>query len=253
MTEAKRSMPRAKRGMPKAKRSRLLIATVVMSAVALRLGLRSTGHRPRPAASRGSRSPPGIGPAHDGLARDDLVSARHQPGGHADKPSSPAVPAVQWASQLESGPWPTAHVQGIAVDLEHGFVYYSFTTLLVKTDHTGEVIGTVTGFTGHLGDLDFNPEDGRVYGSLEYKDAEAFYIAIFDVDRIDRLGMDASDSAVVSTVYLPEVVDDFTAISTATVSSPAIARTPTTTATAAAASTEWRSARPSGRRTDRPT
>ncbi len=33
----------------------------------------------------------------------------------------------------------------------------------------GNVIGTVEGFTGHLGDLDFNTQDGRVYGSLEYK------------------------------------------------------------------------------------
>src|SRR5699024_11549728 len=66
--------------------------------------------------------------------------------------------------QLQSGPWPTSHVQGIAVDEENGFVYYSFTTLLVKTDLAGNVIGTVGGFTGHLGDLDFNAEDGRVYG-----------------------------------------------------------------------------------------
>ena len=128
----------------------------------------------------------------------------------APTPTTP-TPAVEWAPTLTSGPWPTSHVQGIAVDLDRGFIYYSFTTLLVKTDHSGEVLGTVSGFTGHLGDLDFNPADGRVYGSLEYKEAEAFYIAIFDVDRIDRIGMDAQDSSVVSTVYLPEVVDDFTA------------------------------------------
>lgn len=205
MTEAKRSMPRAKRGMPKAKRSRLLIATVVMSAVALTtFGVLGIALALQPAVE--AAVPPASAPPTT-ISSPPATSPAATP----TSPSSPAVPAVQWASQLESGPWPTAHVQGIAVDLEHGFVYYSFTTLLVKTDHTGEVIGTVTGFTGHLGDLDFNPEDGRVYGSLEYKDAEAFYIAIFDVDRIDRLGMDAQDSAVVSTVYLPEVVDDFTA------------------------------------------
>src|SRR5699024_6170329 len=113
--------------------------------------------------------------------------------------------------QLQSGPWPTSHVQGIAVDEENGFVYYSFTTLLVKTDLAGNIIGTVGGFTGHLGDLDFNAEDGRVYGSLEYKDAEAFYIAIFDVDEIDEVGMDAQNSPIVSTVYLEEVVEDDTA------------------------------------------
>lgn len=113
--------------------------------------------------------------------------------------------------RLENGPWPTSHVQGIAVDTEKGFVYYSFTTLLVKTDLAGNIVGTVGGFTGHLGDLDLNTEDGRVYGSLEYKDAEAFYIAIFDVDEIDEVGMDAQNSDVVSTVYLEEVVEDYTA------------------------------------------
>lgn len=112
---------------------------------------------------------------------------------------------------LQSGPWPTSHVQGIAVDREHGFVYYSFTTLLVKTDFEGNLIGTMGGFTGHLGDLDFNTEDGRVYGSLEYKDEEAFYIAIFDVDEINEVDMDAHDSDVVSTVHLQEVVDDYSA------------------------------------------
>lgn len=113
--------------------------------------------------------------------------------------------------ELHNGPWPTSHVQGIAVDEQQGYIYYSFTTLLVKTDLAGNIVGTVGGFTGHLGDLDFNPEDGRVYGSLEYKDAEAFYIAIVDVDEIDEIGMDAQNSPVVSTVYLEEVVEDYTA------------------------------------------
>ncbi|WP_420111689.1 carbohydrate-binding protein [Pseudactinotalea sp.] len=113
--------------------------------------------------------------------------------------------------ELTNGPWPTSHVQGIAVDPEQGYIYYSFTTLLVKTDLAGNIVGSVGGFTGHLGDLDFNAEDGRVYGSLEYKDAEAFYIAIFDVDEIDEIGIDAQNSPIVSTVYLEEVVEDYTA------------------------------------------
>ena len=33
-----------------------------------------------------------------------------------------------------SGVYLTGHCQGIAVDTEKGFVYYSFTTCLVKTD-----------------------------------------------------------------------------------------------------------------------
>ncbi|MDQ0676870.1 hypothetical protein QFZ30_000252 [Arthrobacter pascens] len=63
--------------------------------------------------------------------------------------------------------------------------------MLVKTDVKGNVVETVEGFTGHLGDLDFNTKDGRVYGSLEYKAEEGFYIAIFDVDKITEVGMDA--------------------------------------------------------------
>jgi hypothetical protein len=97
------------------------------------------------------------------------------------------------------------------VDQDKGFVYFSFTTMLVKTDLEGSVIGSVTGFTGHLGDIDFNPDDGRVYGSLEYKSAACFYVAVFDVGLVTREGMDAESDGVVATVYLKEVVDDFTA------------------------------------------
>ncbi len=122
-----------------------------------------------------------------------------------------AVTVDGYKLEVSGGAWPSGHVQGIAVDPAKGFIYYSFTNLLVKTDLAGNVVGTVGGFTGHLGDLDFNPADGRVYGSLEYKAAKAFYIAIFDVDRIDRVGINAQNSEIVSAVYLPEVVDDFTA------------------------------------------
>lgn len=133
------------------------------------------------------------------------------PASAAPAEDAPADEVNGYQLELHSGPWDTSHVQGIAVDEEQGYIYYSFTTLLVKTDLAGNVVGTVGGFTGHLGDLDFNTEDGRVYGSLEYKDAEAFYIAIFDVDEIDEIGMDAQNSAIVSTVYLEEVVEDYTA------------------------------------------
>jgi hypothetical protein len=126
-------------------------------------------------------------------------------------PTPTPTPALDWKASLESGPWSTSHVQGITVDPVNGIVYYSFTTLLVKTDLSGKVLGTVDGFTGHLGDLAFNAADGRVYGSLEYKDAEAFYIAIFDVDQIDKKGINAQGSDIVRAVYLPEVVADFTA------------------------------------------
>lgn len=109
------------------------------------------------------------------------------------------------------GTWPTSHVQGIAVDLKGGYIYYSFTTLLAKYDFQGQLRGTLVGWAGHLGDLDFSPSDGRVYGSLEYKKDRAFYIAVIDVNRIDRVGIDAKTAGVFRTVYLPEVAADYSA------------------------------------------
>ncbi|MFB7249306.1 hypothetical protein [Microbacterium sp. NPDC056234] len=129
------------------------------------------------------------------------------PPGHAESVKS----IENYPATIRSGSWDAGHIQGIAIDEKNGFVYHSFTDMLVKTDLHGNVIGTVEGFTGHLGDLDFNSKDGRVYGSLEYKAEEAFYIAIFDVDKITEAGMDAEDSGIVTAVYLEEVVEDYTA------------------------------------------
>lgn len=126
---------------------------------------------------------------------------------HAEAPAS----IENYPATIDSGSWDAGHIQGIAIDEKNGYVYHSFTDMLVKTDLKGNVIGTVEGFTGHLGDLDFNTQDGRVYGSLEYKAEEAFYIAIFDVTKINAVGMDAEDSGIVTAVYLEEVVEDFTA------------------------------------------
>lgn len=109
------------------------------------------------------------------------------------------------------GTWASGHVQGIAVDLQRGHIYYSFTNLLAKYDLSGRLIGTLVGWTGHLGDLDFNPEDGKLYGSLEYREDKAFYIAVIDVSRLDRVGVEAGTSAIFRTVYLPEVAADYAA------------------------------------------
>ena len=106
------------------------------------------------------------------------------------------------------GVWASGHVQGVAVDVQGGYIYYSFTNLLAKYDFNGKLIGTLVGWTGHLGDLDFNPDDGKVYGSLEYKEDKAFYIAVIDVARLDRVGVEASKTEIFRTVYLPEVVGD---------------------------------------------
>ena len=38
---------------------------------------------------------------------------------------------------IYSGAYKAGHCQGIAVDVKKGFVYYSFTTMLIKTDMEG--------------------------------------------------------------------------------------------------------------------
>ena len=124
----------------------------------------------------------------------------------AARPADQPLPAAH-----RSGPWPSGHVQGIAIDRQGGYIYYSFTNLLAKYDFSGNLVGTLVGWTGHLGDLDFNAADGRVYGSLEYKKDKAFYIAVIDVVRIDRVGIEAGEGDILRTVYLPEVAKDYTA------------------------------------------
>lgn len=125
--------------------------------------------------------------------------------------SATAEVAPQLPTRQNGGAWPSGHVQGIAVDLRHGYIYYSFTNLLAKYDFKGNLVGTLVGWTGHLGDLDFNPEDGKVYGSLEYKADQAFYIAMIDVSRLDRIGIDAGESEIFQTVHLAEVARDYAA------------------------------------------
>ncbi len=130
-------------------------------------------------------------------------------------------------NQIFSGYWGKCHCQGIAVDQKKGYIYYSFTTKLVKSDLEGNIIGTVDHIIGHLGCIDFNDIDGKVYASLEYKNdaigrgilqslgmsgeslQDAFYIAIFDVNKIDRMNMDAEADGIMRTVYLKTVVEDY--------------------------------------------
>lgn len=127
--------------------------------------------------------------------------------------------------EIDTGLWGDGHLQGIALDPIKGYIYYSFTTVIVKARLSdGSIIGWAGGLFGHLGCIDFNEENGMVYGALEYKhdsigrgiikrlgvctaDEDAFYIAIFDVDRIDRPSMDATDDKIMKTVYVPEVSD----------------------------------------------
>ena len=122
---------------------------------------------------------------------------------------------------------PTGHVQGIAVDRERKYMYYSFTTCLIKTDMEGNIIGSVKGLAGHLGCIAYNYDDGKVYGSLEFKHdsigaailkrigdvdvVDGFYAVSFDVEKIDRMDMDAEKDGIMTAVFLKEVYDDYAA------------------------------------------
>ena len=121
-----------------------------------------------------------------------------------------------------------SHLQGIAIDEKREFLYCSFTTCLLKCDLNGNVVGSVKGIVGHLGCIAYNPDDNMVYGSLEYKNdvigrgiarnigytgeiRDGFYAVRFDVDKIDRMDMDAESDGIMEAVFLREVYDDYSA------------------------------------------
>jgi len=116
------------------------------------------------------------------------------------------------------------HCQGIATDGE--YMYYSFTSKLVKTDMQGNLIASAIGLTGHLGCIAYNEEDKCVYGSLEYKNdvigkgirkelgiegdcPDGFYIARFDTTLMNSDEADAIDSGIMTLLRLKDVVDDY--------------------------------------------
>ena len=124
--------------------------------------------------------------------------------------------------EIFTGYWGNNHCQGIAVDQKNGYLYVSFTTLLLKLDLQGNLIGSVDGLVGHLGCIALNPLDGKLYGSLEFKNdiigrnvrknlgvvhehPDVFYTAIFDVDRIDRPDLSAEHDGVMRAVCLRDV------------------------------------------------
>lgn len=115
----------------------------------------------------------------------------------------------------------TGHIQGIAVDEEKGFIYHSYTTILLKTDLEGNPIGSVKNIIGHLGCITFDPERRRVYGSLELKhdvigkgitgltgkelsEDDSFYLVSFDVDKIVKMDMDAETDGIMKAMWLSE-------------------------------------------------
>ena len=129
-------------------------------------------------------------------------------------------------NRMQSGNWHEGHVQGIAVDTANGFVYYSFTTILLKTDLDGNPVGSVENLAGHLGCITMDAERNMIYGSLELKhdsigtsivnrtgkalaEEDSFYLVAFDLSKIDRMGMDAERDGVMRAVYLSDVVKDY--------------------------------------------
>ena len=129
---------------------------------------------------------------------------------------------------IHVGEYNTGHIQGIAIDKNREYMYCSFTTCFIKIDTNGNVVGSVKGLAGHLGCIAYNEDDGRVYGSLEFKHdkigqdildnletkkevSDGFYIVIFDVEKIDRMDMDAEKDGIMTAVYLKEVLDDYKA------------------------------------------
>lgn len=129
-------------------------------------------------------------------------------------------------NRIFSGYHQEGHVQGIVVDALRGYVYYSFTTILLKTDLLGNAIGSVCNLAGHLGCLTYDADDNRVYGSLELKhdgigmgiirrtgwdpsSEDSFYLVSFDAEKIDRMNMDAEKDGVMRAVYLRDAVKDY--------------------------------------------
>ncbi len=125
-----------------------------------------------------------------------------------------------------SGGYHEGHIQGVQVDKENGFVYFAFTTMLLKTDFSGNVVGSVINLAGHLGCIAFNSKTNKLYGSLELKhdiigsgimkmtgkqlsDEDAFYLVEFDCASITKMNMNAETDNIMKAVYLKDVVLDY--------------------------------------------
>ena len=114
------------------------------------------------------------------------------------------------------------HVQGIAHDTSGGKMYFSFTDRFLATDLSGRILGSVEHIQGHLGAMVFDQERRKVYASLECKDdvigqglsdfakgRSMFYIAIIDVDKVTRVGMDSEDNDAFKIVCVREATKDY--------------------------------------------
>ena len=62
----------------------------------------------------------------------------------------PTYTSTTFPRRVSSGYHPEGHVQGIAIDEVGGYIYFSFTTILLKTDLSGNPVGSVCNIVGHL-------------------------------------------------------------------------------------------------------
>lgn len=111
---------------------------------------------------------------------------------------------------LAGGKWDVKHCQGIAVDKENGFVYYSYTTVFVKCDFDGNIVGTITGIKGHLGDIAYNPKDGKIYSGYYSENRTGFYCIIIDADKVTKKNMKPT-ADIIRSVYLKDPYEDYKA------------------------------------------
>ncbi|MBQ4365528.1 MAG: hypothetical protein II804_04605 [Clostridia bacterium] len=109
---------------------------------------------------------------------------------------------------LMGGDWDVKHCQGIAVDSERSLIYYSYTSVLVKCDLDGNILGTVSGFKGHLGDLALG-DDGYLYCSYYPTGRAGFYIVMFDPGKITKENISWKNTNVARSVFLKAVWDDY--------------------------------------------
>ncbi len=129
------------------------------------------------------------------------------------------IPVENMPNYVHTGNHGIQHVQGMAMDRVGGYLYYTFTDILVKTDLEGNVIGTVTGYMGHMGDCSFNDMDGRLYATLQISpnnwgwegSDEGWYVAIVDVDKITSVGMSYDAEGLMKVVEMSNIYQTATA------------------------------------------
>lgn len=104
---------------------------------------------------------------------------------------------------LTGGNCEVKHCQGIAVDKKNEYIYFSYTSQIIKCNFEGEIVGSVTGFGGHLGDITFNEEDGMIYCGHYLPGRTSMGIVIFNASKITKVGMKPTED-IVRTVTLKE-------------------------------------------------